>query len=91
MSHVPSANSEYNEADRLEQSIDAQPPAMDDHDVETAAHEHERSEESSLEANPADLEEQEQEVALDDPDDQGGPLENPGDQDVAESSTLEEQ
>lgn len=67
MSDVPSPSFESNEADRLEQSIDADGPETDDQDVETAAHDHDRSEASSLEANPADLEEQDQEVVLEDP------------------------
>ncbi|KLU10321.1 MULTISPECIES: hypothetical protein [unclassified Kocuria] len=75
MSDAPASSSEYNEADRLEQSIDAEPPEMDDQDVEASAHTPDRSEASSLEANPADLEEQDREVALDEP---------------AEGSTLEE-
>ncbi|HST70835.1 MULTISPECIES: hypothetical protein [Kocuria] len=65
MSEAPGTSFEFNEADRLEQSIDAERPEMDDQDVETPAH-RDRSEASSLEANPADLEEQDQEVVLED-------------------------
>lgn len=67
MSEAPGSSSEYDEADRLEQSIDADAPEMDDEDVEAPAHLRDRAAESSLEANPADLEEQEQEVVLEDP------------------------
>ncbi|MGX5358431.1 hypothetical protein [Kocuria sp. KH4] len=67
MSDAPVSSSEYDEADRLEQSIDAEPPETDDEDVEASAHTPDRSEASSLEANPADLEEQDREVALDEP------------------------
>lgn len=75
MSDAPGSSSEYDEADRLEQSADAERPEMDDHDAEAAVHEHDRSEASSLEANPADVEEQDQEVVLEDPDDEGSTLE----------------
>ncbi|GAA1771328.1 hypothetical protein [Kocuria aegyptia] len=74
MSDVPGSSSEYNEADRLEQSIDALPPEMDDQDVEASAHTPDRSEASSLEANPADIEEQHQEVDLGEPE-EGSTLE----------------
>jgi hypothetical protein len=67
VSEAPGSSSEYDEADRLEQSIDADVPEMDDEDVEAPAHLRDRAAESSLEANPADLEEQEQEVVLEDP------------------------
>lgn len=72
MSDVP----EYDEADRLEQSMDAERPELDNQDDEAPAHEHDRSEASSLEANPDDLVEQDQEVVLDEPE---------------ETSTLEEE
>ncbi|MFI7483869.1 hypothetical protein ACH9EU_15800 [Kocuria sp. M1R5S2] len=75
MSEVPGQGYEYDEADRFEQTIDAEPPEADGHDEETAAHDHDRSEASSLEANPADVEEQEQEVVLEDPSDEGSSLE----------------
>lgn len=69
MSDAPRPNGEYNEADRLEQSIDAERPEPDETDIEAPAHDHDRSQASSLEANPADLDEQSEEVVLEDPDD----------------------
>lgn len=81
MSEAPGPISEYDEADRIEQSVDAERPAMDDEDVEAPARIPDRSEASSLEANPADLEEQDQEVVLEDLDD--GPV-------LEDGSTLEE-
>ncbi|MFI7580052.1 hypothetical protein ACH9DO_03615 [Kocuria sp. M1N1S27] len=72
MSDVPG----FDEADRLEQTIDAERPEMDDQDAEAPAQAPERSEASSLEANPDDLVEQDQEVVLDEPE---------------ETSTLEEE
>lgn len=63
MSDVP----QYDETDRLEQSIDAERSDLDDQDDEAPVHAHDRSEASSLEANPADLEEQDQEIVLDEP------------------------
>ncbi|MFF0902216.1 UNVERIFIED_CONTAM: hypothetical protein RF653_02485 [Kocuria sp. CPCC 205316] len=63
MSDVP----EYDEADRLEQSIDADRPELDEQDDEAPVHAPDRSEASSLEANPDDLVEQDQEVVLDEP------------------------
>ncbi|MFW3384847.1 UNVERIFIED_CONTAM: hypothetical protein RF648_02480 [Kocuria sp. CPCC 205274] len=72
MSDVP----EYDEADRLEQSIDADQQDLDDQDEEAPVHAPDRSEASSLEANPDDLVEQDQEVVLDEP---------------QETSTLEEE
>lgn len=75
MSDAPGTNFESNEADRLEQSVDAERPEMDEHDVEAAVHEHDRSEASSLEANPADIEEQDQEVVLEEPEGEGSTLE----------------
>jgi hypothetical protein len=75
MSEVPGPGYEYDEADRIEQSLEAEPPEADDRDEETAAHDHDRAEASSLEANPADVEEQEQEVVLEDPIDEGSSLE----------------
>ncbi|MEX5271675.1 hypothetical protein [Kocuria sabuli] len=74
MSDALGPSGEYNEADRLEQSIDAQPPEMDDQDSEAAVQAPDRSEASSLEANPADMEEQDQEVGIEDPD-EGSTLE----------------
>jgi len=74
MSDAPGTNFESNEADRLEQSIDAERPELDDQDLEAPAHLRDRAAESSLEANPADLEEQSQEVPLDD-DEEGSTLE----------------
>jgi len=63
MSDVP----EYDEADRLEQAIDADQQDLDDQDEEAPVHAPDRSEASSLEANPDDLVEQDQEVVLDEP------------------------
>lgn len=58
---------EYNEADRLEQSIDVDAPGIDEEDVEAPAPPVDRSAASSLEADLADVEDQHQDVVLEDP------------------------
>ncbi|MCJ8505572.1 hypothetical protein MRU69_12005 [Kocuria flava] len=63
------ASFEADEADRLEQTLEAERPEVAEHDDEAPAHLRDRSAESSLEADPTDLEEQELEVDLREPED----------------------